>query len=235
MLVNNLSSIAAIARQLNVSVNTVRRRMAEFNIPRYTPLTDEQLLQRVRDFLDCSHGIESQAWGAVMVQGGLLHQGVRVPVSRVRKALQQIDPIATSLRWAQSIPRLTYSVPGPLSLWHIDGHHKLIRWGFVTHGCIDGFTRYIIYCRCTDNNRASTPGDLFKASCNHLRAIPSRVRGDQGRENYDIRDFMLQKRGPNRGSFIAGRSVHNQRIERLWRDLFEKVSSCPVFRSPLLI
>ena len=100
---------------------------------------------------------------------------------------------------------------------HIDSNHKLIiDWRFVIHGCIiDVALRAIIYVKVDNNNRADTVLDFLKLGVESFN-LPSRVRGDKGMENIDVANHKIASRGTNKGSFIVGRSVHNQRIERFW-------------------
>lgn len=78
--------------------------------------------------------------------------------------------------------RREYNVAGPHHLWHMDGHHKLIRYGLITHGCIDGNTRTVIYLGLRDCNKSAVVLQLFKEGVTEFQ-LPSRVRGDKGGKN----------------------------------------------------
>ena len=97
-----------------------------------------------------------------------------------------------------------------------------LRWNFVVHGCIDGFSRLITVLKVSSDNEAITALNYFVEGIKEY-GVPSRLRMDKGSEFVHIRSLMDTLNGSNRGSHISGRSVHNQRIERLWRDVFLKV------------
>ena len=89
------------------------------------------------------------------------------------------------------------------------------------HGGVDGYSRVPVFLQCSNNNRAITVLEVFQSSVAEW-GLPSRVRCDKGGENTDVAWFMLShpNRGTGRGSVIIGKSVHNQRVERLWRDVY---------------
>ena len=117
-------------------------------------------------------------------------------------------------------------MPGPISLRHLDGRHSLVNWGFVVHGAIDDFCRCIVFLQCSINNKSDTVRQLFLSATNNF-GWPSRVRTDCGGKNVRVWELMEEYGGPNRGSYLAGSSVHNQRIKQFWRDVFCMV--CHIF------
>lgn len=86
----------------------------------------------------------------------------------------------------------------------------------MTHCAIDGYSRLVLCIQCSGNNRSSTVYDLFLQAVEQY-GLPSRIRCDQGGENVKVAQHMLRHRGTERRSVLVGSSVHNQRIERLWK------------------
>ncbi|XP_046851779.1 uncharacterized protein LOC124445116 [Xenia sp. Carnegie-2017] len=153
-----------IAAMLNVSERTIRRRRKELRMEigqavSYSDISDEDLDANIEHILNRS--VNS---GERMVFGALKGFGLKVQREKIRNSIRRVDPVSRELRKKTSIHRRTYNVTIPNALWHIDGNHKLIRWRFVIHGGVDGFSRTIVYLRCSTNNTSSTVFQLFLQS-----------------------------------------------------------------------
>ncbi|XP_055357342.1 uncharacterized protein LOC129602365 isoform X2 [Paramacrobiotus metropolitanus] len=207
-------TVREIAGFFGVTTRTIERRLVEYNLNhKYSDISDDDLDIAVQEILSSFVNV-----GYRFICGQLKSAGLYVQRARILSSLRRLDPYGVANRFFNLVTRRKYSNPGPNALWHMDGNHKLVRWGFVIHGIIDGFSRLIISLVVATNNRASTVLEAFLNGAGAC-GVPSRVRSDCGGENFGVARWMEHYMGPDRGSIIMGPSVHNQRIERLWRDL----------------
>ena len=209
-----------IAEILGISRSTLYRRLEQDGIDRrlsYSEISDIEL-DEVMVTIKLNHPND----GERMIIGHLHRLGVVLPRARIRASIHRVDPVNTALRRSITIRRRVYHVRGPNSLWHIDGHHKLIRWRMVLHGGIDGFSRTVVYLRCSTNNQATTVIASFIDAVSKY-GLPEQVRSDHGGENIEVWKYMLQQHQSS-SAVLVGASTHNERIERLWRDVHRCVS-----------
>ena len=81
-----------------------------------------------------------------------------------------------------------------------------------------------MYLKCSDNNRAQTVLTFFLEGVTSY-GLPNNVRSDHGGENVDVWRYMIATHDHDYLCVITGSSVHNERIERLWRDVHRCVAS----------
>jgi len=78
--------------------------------------------------------------------------GLRPRKQDVRHILSVLDAAGVEARHCRRLRRRVYSAAGPNFLWHVDGYDKLKPFGLCIHGCIDGFSRKVIWLHVSSTN-----------------------------------------------------------------------------------
>ena len=66
--------------------------------------------------------------------------------------MKAIDLEEVAARKRRFLKRKLYYSKGPNWVWHLDGYDKLKPYGFATHGCIDGYSRRVLWLTVLSSN-----------------------------------------------------------------------------------
>lgn len=132
-------SLKALAKSLRIHRNTLRQKIKACGLSKeFNSLSNADLDTLIKNFKATKPNS-----GHRYAMGYLRQGGFQVQKKRVAHSLRRVDGLGQILRKHKAIRRRTYTVPRPNHLWHCDGHHKLIWWGIVIHGFIDGYCRTV--------------------------------------------------------------------------------------------
>lgn len=205
----------------DISLRTLKRILKRRKLYRKKHFTNyDVIIEFLREQIECSGQLHGYRWMHLRC----IRNGFTVTKETVRLALQLIDPHGVDIRRRKRLRRRQYSNKGPNYVWHLDSYDKLKPYGIAINGCIDGFSRYIIWLKVasTNNNPKVIGGHYFEA-VNQLRGCPKTIRADYGTENGHVERFQIflvnQNADITKPPFISGRSTANQRIESWWRIL----------------
>ena len=130
--------------------------------------------------------------------------------------MRELDLAGAQERKAHRLKRRTYQNAGPNHSWHCDGYDKLKPYGFPIHGCIDGWSRKIMWLYVTrSNNFPNNVAAYYLKAVEEFKGCPIDLVTDFGTENgimAGIHTFFRDD--PDSHRYVP--SPRNQRIEGWW-------------------
>ena len=119
--------LSTLAGTLGIHRNTLCNHLQVSGLSRqFSDIMDAELDELIRHY---KQGRPSA--GLCFIVAYLKTHGLHVQHERVRASMQCVDPLGRVLRHQTTVQRRTYEAPRSNYVWHVDGHHKLIRWGIV--------------------------------------------------------------------------------------------------------
>ena len=217
----------ALAHRIVISMSTLKRTLRRLKLRRRKDYSD---LLDVAMFITKEHQTSGQLYGYRWMHLKCIQNNLRVPRDTVYEIMKILDPEGIAARKRHRLRRRQYKSKGPNFVWHIDSYDKLKPYGIAINGCIDGFSRNIVWLEAsTTNSDPKVVAYYYIQAVKRKAGCPRRIRSDMGTENTYIEQMQIFLRrnhqdemsGPK--SFLYGKSTHNQRIEWFWGCLRKKV------------
>ena len=137
---------------ITISLATLKRRLQTLKLSRRKKAADRINDDELRKAVEIELSGSGCFVGYRRMWARLKKKGIFVQRSRVMTLLRELDPDGVESRKKKRLRRRAYSTKGPNYIWHIDGHDKLKLFGFSIHGCIDGFSRRLIWLEVNATN-----------------------------------------------------------------------------------
>lgn len=213
-----------------ISMRHFKRHLKRMHLYRRKNYTQ---IEEVASFIRNEIKTSGQSHGYRWMHMKCLQAGLVVQKEYIRILLQILDKNGVQNRKRSRLKRRVYSTKGPNFIWHLDSYDKLKPYGICINGCIDGFSRHLIWLKAgpTSSDPKVIAGYFLEAVLD-LNATPVSIRSDLGTENGLVAEMQsfLRRRNNNQdpnniNPFIYGTSQHNQRIESWWGILRKESSS----------
>ena len=195
-----------------MSLSTLKRRIKKYGLQRKNIDYDlDAVCDAVRSLLDgpgCCRGYRA-IWHTLQMNG------ITVPRVVVAELLRELDPEGVQERSRHRLKRRVYRNPGPNFSWHCDGYDKVKPYGFAIHGCIDGWSRKILWLYVTRSNNQPNNIGMYYLEAVEQYGCPIDFITDLGTENglaAAIHTFFRNDTNSHR--YVS--SPSNQRIEGWW-------------------
>lgn len=200
--------------QIEWSLSTLKRRLREYGMQRKgADLCEDNVREVIQGEVKgpgTLMGYRSM-WNRLKIKHNLT-----VPRDTVMRLLHEVDPVAAAQRQARRLTRRKYISGGPNAAWHLDGYDKLKPYGFPIHGCVDGFSRKVLWLKVgRSNNNPVITGSYFVSALQKYGCCPAIVQTDCGTENGIIAGIQSALKKDLK-AHRYGSSPSNQRIENWW-------------------